>query len=322
MTLREALISGRSFLGSAREAQALGGGVPDGGVLGGRTLDSDAFDSDAFDSATLDAEVLLMHAAGVTREQMIAHRERPLAVAEAERFENFLLLRREGKPVAQIIGECEFFGLPFFVDERVLIPRPETELLVEHAITRLAALDAEIAHGRRLLEIGTGSGAIAIAIASRLPELRVLATDVSLDALEVAARNVERHKVRPNIELLHSDLCAAVPREEFIGVVANLPYGGEGKAHFFADSVLRYEPHTALFGGPDGLDLYRKLLTQIGAWRMQPHFIIGEFGFSQEEPVREICERFAAHAGQKWTYEIQPDLAGIPRVFILQQSDG
>jgi release factor glutamine methyltransferase len=208
----------------------------------------------------LDAAFLLAHAGGVTRQEMIAHRERQLSREAADRFTSFVAARERGVPLAYITGEAGFYGRMFGVDQRVLVPRPETELAVEWAVRHLKAIGRETGTAA---DVGTGSGAIAITLASELPELGVYGVDISQDALSVARRNAARNRVFQHVTFLHGDL--AQPLRSFAPfdcVVANLPYVPTVEMAPPPNPVS-FEPRLALDGGTDGLDLYRKLVPEL-----------------------------------------------------------
>lgn len=205
--------------------------------------------------APLDADVLLAHALGVTKEALYAHPDAPASAGGAELFRVLVERRAGGEPVAYLRGWKEFYGLRFAVDPRVLIPRPETELVV----------DAVRGSGARLVaDIGTGSGAIAVALAVRDPEVRVIATDVSADALAVARANVEAHGVGKRVELRQGDLFAPL-RERVDAVAANLPYLTDASVAEWTGErrSLAFEPPLAVLAGPDGLALLRRAIGDL-----------------------------------------------------------
>lgn len=208
----------------------------------------------------LDAAFLLAHAGGVTRQEMIAHRERELAPDAADRFMAFVAARERGVPIAYITGEAGFYGRMFGVDQRVLVPRPETELAVEWAVRHLKAIGRDAGSAS---DIGTGSGAIAVTLACELPELGVYAVDVSQDALSVARRNAARNRCFQHVTFMHGDLAEPLrPFAPFDCVVANLPYVPTSEIAAAPDPVS-FEPRLALDGGPDGLSLYRRLVADL-----------------------------------------------------------
>jgi release factor glutamine methyltransferase len=210
----------------------------------------------------LDAVFLLAHAGGVTRQEMIAHRERELTADVARRFGELVERRARGTPLAYVTGEAGFYGRMFGVDERVLVPRPETELAIEWAVRHLRAIGRE---NGSAADVGTGSGAIAVTLASELRELSVYASDVSQDALAVARRNAARNDVFQHVTFLHGDLAAPLLQyAPFDCVVANLPYVPTADCASAPDPVS-FEPVLARDGGPDGLVLYRLLLPDLHA---------------------------------------------------------
>jgi len=219
-------------------------------------------------------------------------------------FERFC----SGEPVAYLIGKKEFYGLDFFVDDSVLIPRPETELLVANVIEFCKGESG----GVRILDIGTGSGAIAIALAKSLPQARVTAVDISEDALKVAYANARVHGVYDRVDFVRSDLLSNVDGS-FDVVVANLPYIGLESNNFVSRETLEFEPHIALFGGNDGLDLYRKLFDQINAMEWRPKLLLGEFGFTQADLMRKLLDKFFIQQ----QCLIQKDYASIERIFMV-----
>jgi release factor glutamine methyltransferase len=210
----------------------------------------------------LDAVFLLAHAGGVTRQEMIAHRERELTADVAQRFRELVDKRARGVPLAYVTGEAGFYGRMFGVDERVLVPRPETELAIEWAVRHLRAIGRERGSAA---DVGTGSGAIAVTLASELPDLSVYASDVSQDALAVARRNAARNDVFQHVTFLHGDLAAPLlPYAPFDCVVANLPYVPTADCAAAPDPVS-FEPLLARDGGPDGLSFYRRLVPDLPA---------------------------------------------------------
>jgi release factor glutamine methyltransferase len=213
-------------------------------------------------SGRLDAVFLLAHAGGVSRQEMIAHRERELTPDVAERFEGLVARRASGVPLAYVTGEAGFYGRMFAVDPRVLVPRPETELAVEWAVRHLRAIGRETG---RAADVGTGSGAIAVTLARELPGLNVFASDTSQPALAVARGNAARNEVFQHVTFLHGDLAAPLlPYAPYDCVIANLPYVPTGACAPAPDPVS-FEPLAARDGGPDGLTLYRRLVPDLPA---------------------------------------------------------
>jgi len=260
------------------------------------------------ESARLDAEVLLARAAGLDRSGVFARLPDPLATTVAERFEAFVTRRCRREPVAYIVGEKEFYSLSMAVSADVLIPRPETEMLVEAALEGLPA-------GAAICDIGTGSGCIAVALAATRPDVRVTACDLSGPALAIAASNAARHGVASRISLVRSDLAQAFrPGSRFDVIVANPPYVADGAE---LEPELDFEPRAALRAGGDGLDVIRRLVPQAIA-RLKPRGrLIVEFGSDQEGMVRGIAEQ-AGFA----PVEIRRDLAGHARVVVATLPGG
>jgi release factor glutamine methyltransferase len=242
-------------------------------------------------TARLDARVLLAHVLGVERSTLYAHPERELTYEQEQRYRELLERRARGEPVAYLTGHKEFFGLDFLVDRRVLIPRPETELLVEaalrHCRERLDAGQAPV-----VADIGTGSGAIPIAIAVNEPRLPYLyAGDISADALAVAALNCRRHHVEGRIRLLRGDLATPLPESVDV-LTANLPYVGTGEMQQLEDDVLLYEPHEALFSGIDGLAHIERLFTNLAfsSTLLPETVLLLEIGYAQRASLARLLE--------------------------------
>lgn len=254
--------------------------------------------------ARLDARLLLAHVLGVDRAWPVAH---ACDVLPDERFQAFARLaarRRAGEPVAYLTGEREFFALPLAVDARVLIPRPETEILVEAV---LAALPADRAVD--VLDLGTGSGAIALAIAHARPDARVIAVDASADALAVARRNADRLKLG-NVHLLQSDWYDGLPPEpaRFDLIASNPPYVAAADPHLLEGDV-RFEPASALRAGADGLDALRVVVRGAPARLVPRGTLVVEHGFDQAAAVRALM----IDAGLV-DVRTSVDLAGLERV--------
>jgi release factor glutamine methyltransferase len=209
-------------------------------------------------TAALDADVLLAHVLGVGREALYAHPERELSAAEDGRFQELVERRSRGEPVAYLRGFKEFYGLRFQVDPRVLIPRPETEVLVDAARERIAGRPL------RVVDVGTGSGAIAVAIAAHEQRVRVIATDSSRDALVVAEANALANGVADRVEFRHGDLLAPIT-ERIDLVCANLPYLRDDTVREWVGerSSLAFEPREAVLAGPDGLGIIQRCITDL-----------------------------------------------------------
>ncbi|HYB92238.1 MAG TPA: peptide chain release factor N(5)-glutamine methyltransferase [Candidatus Binataceae bacterium] len=262
------------------------------------------------DTARLDAEVLLAEAAGAGRAQVLAGAIEPTEEILA-RFSRWLLRREAREPLAYIIGHKEFYSLDFEVNPAVLIPRPETETLVAAALEFIGARDV------RVLDIGTGSGAIAIAIAAGSPRARVVATDVSEPALEVARRNAARLGVAQRVEVRLADLFEVLdggpPLGRFDLIVSNPPYVDDAAMAALAPEIRDHEPRRALAGGPDGLAVYRRIAARVSSHMTREARLMVEIGARQAAAVAAL---FAA-AGLRDAGVID-DLAGIPRVAVMR----
>jgi release factor glutamine methyltransferase len=258
--------------------------------------------------AAIEAEMLLRFVLGVDRAALYTHWEEPLPPAPWARYRALLEERGGGRPVHYIVGEREFMGLAFAVDERVLIPRPETELLVEVAVARLRDRGDPL-----LADVGTGSGCIAVSLARLLPGARVYATDVSAGALEVAAANAARHGVAGQVLLLHGDLLAALPaaaRGRLDAVLSNPPYVPETVARTLPREIREFEPQTAIVAAQDGMGHHRRLAAAAPDWLRPGGVLAVEVGAGQAEAVAAIL----AGAGPFGARGIERDGAGIGRV--------
>ena len=281
------------------------------------------------ESARLDAELLLAHATGADRSTLIAHPEVPIGPEAASRFEADLTRRLAGEPVAYIRGIKEFHGIALAVDARALIPRPETEKLVEATVVEtMARLTAP---GRllsdepiRIVDVGTGSGAVAIGVAVELRRrkvpvasvVRILATDLWPDALDLARENAVAHAVADAIDFVAADLLPPEPPEfcRYDVVAANLPYVRTG-AIAGLPVAASFEPRAALDGGDDGLDVIRRLLARLPDALADGGVALLEIGGDQGTDA-------PAAAGESlpgWTATVEPDLAGLPRILRVRR---
>jgi len=247
----------------------------------------------------VDQRILVCHALGISRTALIIQSERALTADEALRVAELLQRRHDGEPVAYIIGQREFFGLDFETTPAVLIPRPDTELLVELALARLPPR-------ARVLDMGTGSGAIAVSIAHSRPDASVTALDVSQEALAVAARNAQRNQAA--VRFLHSDWYAAVEGEQFDLIVSNPPYIADGDRHL-SEGDLRFEPSGALTDFSDGLSALRTIIAGAPARLAPGSWLLMEHGYDQADAVRALLSSAGYTEVQSWQ-----DLAGIERV--------
>lgn len=261
--------------------------------------------------AKLALEVLLGYCLSKNKEYLFAHPEDEVDDETILRFTSLAKRHLNGEPVAYLTGEKEFYGLRLDVDKRVLIPRPETEFLIEK--TEKLLRECKRKNIYKMLDVGTGSGNIAIALAHAIPEAQITACDVSLDALQVAKKNVSRYNLEERVHLVHSDLLKDIPEDDYCIVVANLPYIGTEKHNFVSKETKNFEPHEALYGGYDGLRLYEDFLDQLNRWSSKPRYILGEIGFLQGEELRKMVKQFYPEA----SVAIEKDLSGLDRYFII-----
>lgn len=268
----------------------------------------------------LDAELLLAHVLGWPRARLLAELRSPVPDAQLAAFEELVARRADLVPVAYLVRRREFFGLELYVDERVLVPRPETELLVELALARARGQEARALRSGgpsrprlTLADVGTGSGCIAVALAVHLPQARVFATDLSPDALAVARLNAERHGVAGRVTLLQGDLLAPLPEPVDL-LVSNPPYTVLSEID---EGVRRHEPRAALDGGPDGLELYRRLLADAPRHLRPGGSVLLEIGATQGAAVTEL----ALAAFPRATVSVHRDLTGLDRVVAIDTDD-
>lgn len=255
-----------------------------------------------------DATLLLRHVLKIPQAELYAYRERPLGALETEKFNALIRARAKGEPIQYLTGEQEFFGLRFRVTPDVLIPRPETEHLVEAAIARLQAEAAP-----RIVDVGTGSGAIAVALAHGLPRCQVTALDLSDAALALAAENAVANKVAERIRLLRSDLLAAVEGETFSAIISNPPYIALTERSALPVEVREYEPALALFAGVTGLEIFERLVVEARPRLLSGGWLMMEIGYGQREAVEELLRGWSE-------VEFVQDLQGIARVVTARKS--
>ncbi|WP_109489451.1 N5-glutamine methyltransferase family protein [Occallatibacter savannae] len=313
-------------------------------------------DSPHPERARRDAETLLLHHIGKNKAWLMAHGDDEYAGCSSIGYAALLERRCKGEPIQYIIGECEFYGLPFHVTPDVLIPRPETEHLVEKILdltrspgapelsseTRknagapclpvLETWDTENldqppipsapgpsllgtgetttpGHPVRILDIGTGSGAIIVALATQLPNAVLTAIDISEPALSLARRNATRNNIANRIRFLQGDLLAPVAGEKFEIIASNPPYVPNTDRALISVEVREHEPHVALFGGQDGLEIYRRLIPAAYNALVSGGYLVLEFGFSQQPNIESLL----TSAGFQ-QIEFTHDLQGIPRI--------
>jgi release factor glutamine methyltransferase len=257
----------------------------------------------------LDAELLLAHTLGWGRSRVLAEREAPLTEAQRAAFCALVARRAALEPVAYLTGHKEFYGLDFLVDRNVLVPRPETELLVDLALQHARRVPS----GRPALiaDIGTGSGCIAVAMAVHLPEASVYATDIATGALGVAGRNAERHAVAERVRLIEGDLLSALPEAVDL-LLSNPPYTVLSEID---EGVRRHEPYLALDGGREGMQVYRRLLAAAPASLRRGGAAMLEIGAAQGEAVMRLAQAHFPAA----RIAIHKDLAGLDRVVVIAE---
>jgi release factor glutamine methyltransferase len=260
-----------------------------------------------------EARLLLAHvlgyAAGEGESALLARDEETVSAADRARYRDFLERRQRGEPVAYLFGRKEFYGRDFAVDDRVLIPRPETEALVEIAL----ALD--LPANARVLDLGTGSGAIALTIAAERPSFEVVATDLSLGALDCARRNRRRHGLERRVALARMDLASALAVAPFDLVVSNPPYVDPEEPELVAPDVRTYEPHLALFAAERGFAVIARLLA-LARDLVPGAFLAFEIGFGQRDAVLALA---AGSAGLE-LFAVRDDSAGIPRDVVFKRT--
>jgi len=267
----------------------------------------------------MDAELLLLHVLGENKAWLLAHRDDELPESLANAYFALLDRRHRGEPIQYITGQTEFYGLPFRVAPAVLIPRPETEHLIEEVLKHAA----NFARPRvtplripplRIVDIGAGSGCIAIALARHLPGASITAIDLSSDALALARENAALNNVADRIRFLEGDLLSPVAGEQFELIVSNPPYVPEADRETLSIEVRDHEPALALFAGEDGLDLYRRLIPAARAALVADGYLLLEIGHGQSADVTALFQA----AGFE-SIEVFPDLQGIPRVICTQR---
>jgi release factor glutamine methyltransferase len=272
-------------------------------------------------SPRMNAELLIMFTLDCDRAYLYAHPERELTADEAARYDNALAWRATGIPAQYITGHQEFWGMDLIVSPAVLIPRPETEHVVE-AVLELAKMDRR---GRdattttggtpalQIADVGTGSGAIALALAKEFLAAEIHATDISEPSLEIARANAVRHELSSRIKFHHADLLAGLPRESFDFVVSNPPYVGESEEDSVQLEVRKFEPRNAVFSGPTGLEVIERLIPQAQAALVPGGWLVFEISGTIADRVCSLLSGWSEVA-------IKNDLQGIARVAIARKS--
>jgi len=259
-------------------------------------------------SPRLAAEVLLMHALECDRAHLYGHPERVLTPDEMNEYHSFVHERAGGKPTQYITGHQEFWGMDFLVSEAVLIPRPETEHSVQ-AVLELARADSSI---KKIVDVGTGSGCIALALAEELPDREIHASDISEVALAIARDNAERFGL-DRVQFRGADLLSDARPGSYDLVVSNPPYVGKNEPDKVQRIVRDWEPEVAVFGGATGLEIYERLIPQAMTTLRPGGWLVMEIGYSIEQPIRDLLRSWSE-------VQIKPDLQGIPRVAIARRT--
>jgi release factor glutamine methyltransferase len=257
-----------------------------------------------------EAEILLAHVLGISRTDLIIHPKRILEDHEIREFRSLIDRRIKKEPVAYIVGTKEFFGRSFQVNPHVLIPRPETEALVDLSLTAAP-------QGGAVMEIGVGSGAVIVSLLCERKDLIGYGNDISIDAIKVALVNARYHGVADRLHLFVGDLFGSV-KAMFPLIVANPPYVALSEAGSLQDDVVLHEPGSALFGGKDGLDIVKEIIGGILSHLARGGMLIMEVGHGHKEAIETLVEGRKELLLKKW----EEDLAGIPRVAIIERVHG
>ena len=263
----------------------------------------------------LESEVMLSDVLGVPRHRLYAYQDDAIPEEAVEALEKVVRRRLEREPLAYILGHREFYGVDLTVGPGVMVPRPETEMLVERAL--LVCLERMDRAGLVVADVGTGSGGIAVSLAMHLPGVALYATDISAEALQVARANVEKFGLGPRVTLLEGDLLEPLPGRVDV-IVANLPYIPSGRLEELQPE-LAWEPRGALDGGDDGMGLLRRLMGQAAGKLADDGVMLLEIDPGQGEALRRLAGRLFPGA----TTSVEEDLAGLERLFVLEsESDG
>ena len=270
---------------------------------------TDFFQRKNLDSPKLDAEILLAHVLGKNRVYLYSHFDEPLEKSELASYHESIDRRANGEPVAYIVGQKEFFTIPFRVESGVLIPRPETEELVAIVTSRLKDRESI-----EILDLCTGSGCIALSILKFLPNSKATAIDLSDQAIKIANENSERLDLQDRIEILKGNLFEPIdPDKKFDAIISNPPYIPQKDLENLPIDVKNFEPMLALDGGIDGLDFYRKIASESRKFLTEDGFVAVEIGIDQSKNVEEIFRRDGFNH-----IEIRKDLSGLDRVVIAR----
>ncbi len=261
-----------------------------------------------FDEADIESELLLCHVLGISKTKLYSEPGRVLTSTEIKELQCSVNRRLLHEPIDYILGHCDFYGHDFYVDQRVFIPRPETELLVEKAID-FAHHHNNLQNQFILADIGTGSGVIAISLALALPKARIYATDIAASALQVAYVNCQRYHVAHQVTLLQGNLLEPLPEPVNV-IIANLPYVKDHELRTLIPEIIDSEPTIALAGGKDGLSAIRKLLNQAQGKICPNGCLLLEIGYGQDKAINSLINSCFPQASIK----LIPDLSGINRI--------
>lgn len=267
------------------------------------------------DQAADEAKVLLCWVLGVNTAQLFAQHERQLSSIEEARLNELIHRRLNGMPVVYLINSREFYGMELYVDQRVLIPRPETEVLVEEAIKFSRQWCKAHAAAMRIADVGTGSGAIALALAANIPDATIYAVDISEDALSVAEINIMRHKLENRIQVVKGNLLRQI-NVKLDMIVANLPYIRDPELPLLPVEISGYEPKQALSGGVNGTEVIQELIRQSATKVADGGGILIEFGIGQEDEIIMAAAEWLPGAKT----EVMKDLASINRILKITSS--
>ena len=265
-------------------------------------------------SPRLNAELLLLFVLNRERAYLYAHPERELTPDEQSNFDEVIRERARGCPTQYITGHQEFWGLDLLVSPAVLIPRPETEHVVETVLELVKEYPFDGPGRLKLLDVGTGSGCIALALASELPHAEIHACDISEEALEIARVNAARLALGGKVLFRKSDLLSVYAGEQFDFVISNPPYVGERDADKVQKQVREFEPKIAVFSGCEGMEIYRRLVPQAHEHLRPAGWLVAEIGYSEEDNVRNLLAGWAE-------IQVTPDLQGIPRVIAAKKPE-
>jgi len=268
------------------------------------------FQEKSIESARLDAELLLSHVLESDRLHLYIDFDRPLNKSELVRFKELVVRRSKREPVAYMIGQKEFYSLPFYVDQHVLIPRPETEILVEWAIKLMKTSDSSN-EPLNILDVGTGAGSIIVALGHSLRDSLLIGTDLSNSALQITRRNCGTHGISDRVQLICCDLLAPMRNSHrFDLIVSNPPYIPSAMIENLQPEIALYEPKSALDGGVDGLDYYRRMIESSPKLLKKNGLLLMEIGADQRDVVLDLLdEKQCFH-----DLDVKNDFAGLPRV--------